>query len=312
VTREEILGTLRATPDRVEAAARGLSPDQLARRPKEREWSMGEILHHLLVGERDVILPRLQRILRENSPVFRSSAPSRTGFAAAPAPGDFAEDLSAFRRVRGKTLAFLEGLADGDWQRTGTTPTRGTLTIEAYARYLAEHDLEHLAQLGETSRRAVEGRTIVYPTFPVAVHVFLLRGEEVLLLRRANTGYEDGRLSVVAGHVEPGETVTRAATRETREEVGLELSRERLRVVGVMHRKSRDERVDFFLAYPIGSERPENREPEKCSELVWARLSRLPADTVPYVRAAIENFQNRVWFQEFGWDDGGGRRSSDD
>ena len=150
MTREEILATLRATPNRVEASTRGLSPEQRARRPNEGEWSIGEILHHLLIGERDVILPRLRRILREDSPVFPSSAPSRTGFAAQPAPGDFAEDLSAFRRVRSQTLAFLDGLGGGDWQRTGTTPTRGTLTIEAYAQYLAEHDLEHLAQLRET------------------------------------------------------------------------------------------------------------------------------------------------------------------
>jgi 8-oxo-dGTP diphosphatase len=77
--------------------------------------------------------------------------------------------------------------------------------------------------------------------FPVAVHVFLLRREEVLLLRRCDTGFEDGKLSVVAGHIEPGEPVTQAALRETREEVGLTLSPERLRVVGVMHRKSREE-----------------------------------------------------------------------
>jgi len=163
VTREEILDTLRATPDRVEASARGLSPEQLARRPKEGEWSIGEILRHLLIGERDVILPRLRRMLWEDSPVFPSSAPSRTGFAEAPAPGDFAEDLSHFHRVRGQTLTFLEGLGGGDWQRTGTTPTRGTLTIEAYARYLAEHDLEHLAQLRETRPTAVTGLRLKAP-----------------------------------------------------------------------------------------------------------------------------------------------------
>ena len=78
MTREEILDTLRATPDRVEAFARGLSPEQLGRRRKEGEWSMGEILHHLLIGERDVILPRLRRVLREDSPVFPSSVPIRT------------------------------------------------------------------------------------------------------------------------------------------------------------------------------------------------------------------------------------------
>ena len=138
----------------------------------------------------------------------------------------------------------------------------------------------------------------------MAVHVLLLRDEEVLLLRRGNTGYEDGKLSVVAGHVEPGESVTQAAVREALEEVGIELSHDRLRVVGVIHRRSEEERVDFFLAYPLGrdGEEPENREPGKCSELVWANLGSLPEDTIPYVRAGIENFRSGRWFQEFGWE----------
>ena len=69
-----------------------------------------------------------------------------------------------------------------------------------------------------------------------------------------------------------------------------------------MHRRSKDARVDFFLACWLGSEAPQNREPERCSQLVWARLSSLPDDTIPYVRTAMENFQNRIWFQEFGWE----------
>ena len=142
----------------------------------------------------------------------------------------------------------------------------------------------------------------MHPTFPVAVHVLFLRGDEVLLIRRLDTGYEDGKLSVVAGHVEPGETVTRAAVRESREEVGLTLAPDRLRVVGVMHRKSADERIDFFLSYPLDGEVPRNVEAEKCSELVWATRSALPDDTIPYVRAAIERFDERRWFQEFGWE----------
>ena len=82
------------------------------------------------------------------------------------------------------------------------------------------------------------------------------------------------------------------------------LSPDRLRVVGVMHRKSDHERIDFFLAYRLegGDAEPENREPDKCSELSWSTLTRLPDDTIPYVRAGIENFRRGVWFQEFGWD----------
>ena len=111
------------------------------------------------------------------------------------------------------------------------------------------------------------------------------------------------RLERVAGHVDPGESVTRAALREIGEEVGLGLAPERLRVVGVMHRKSDDERVDFFLACELdGEEAPRNREPGKCSELVWACLVDLPADTIPYVRAALVSYRRGVWFEEFGWE----------
>ena len=144
---------------------------------------------------------------------------------------------------------------------------------------------------------------MAYPRFPVAVHVLLLRRDAVLLLRRCNTGFEDGKLSVVAGHVEPGESVTQAALRETREEVGLALSPDALRVVGVMHRHSDEDRVDFFLACRLdeAAGQPRNREPGKCSELVWAEMNDLPADTISYVRAGIDDFRRGIWFHEFGW-----------
>ncbi len=137
--------------------------------------------------------------------------------------------------------------------------------------------------------------------YPVAVHVFLLRDDSVLLLRRSNTGFEDGRLSVVAGHVEPGESVTAAAIRETHEEVGIGLAASRLRAVGVMHRRSSEGRIDFFFASEIAGEQPRNAEPGKCSEILWAPIADPPSDTIPYVRAALANYREGRWFDTFGW-----------
>jgi 8-oxo-dGTP diphosphatase len=141
----------------------------------------------------------------------------------------------------------------------------------------------------------------MHTRFPVAVHIFLLRENHVLLLRRANTGYEDGNYSVVAGHLERGERVTQAAIREAYEEVGVHLCPPDLTVTGVMHRRSHDERIDFFLVATTWSGTVTNQEPDKCSELRWCALDTLPANTIPYVRAALTNVRQGVWFTEFGW-----------
>ena len=138
--------------------------------------------------------------------------------------------------------------------------------------------------------------------FPVTVHLLFLRGDQILIARRQNTGYRDGEYSVPAGHLDGGETVLAAGIREAREEVGLELGASDLEFAGVMHRLEDDERVDFFLRVRTWSGEPANTEPEKCDDLRWVNIESLPQNTVPYVRRALANHLNGRLFDEFGWD----------
>lgn len=137
---------------------------------------------------------------------------------------------------------------------------------------------------------------------PVAVHLFLIRQGRILLLRRFNTGYEDGNYSVIAGHLDGAETVLAAMCREAREEAGIELDPDAIRVVGVMHRISNDERIDFFILADQWSGEVRNLEPEKCDELRWMPVDRLPENTIPYIASAIETWRRGEWFSVFGWD----------
>ena len=88
---------------------------------------------------------------------------------------------------------------------------------------------------------------IMRATFPVTVHLFFFRENQILLLRRFNTGFRDGEYSVPAGHLDGGETVMQAAIREAQEEVGVQIMENDMSFSTVMHRMEGDERVDFFV-----------------------------------------------------------------
>ncbi|MFP4599031.1 MAG: NUDIX hydrolase [Persicimonas sp.] len=133
-----------------------------------------------------------------------------------------------------------------------------------------------------------------------AVHLFLIRGDEVLLSLRENTGYEDGNYSVVAGHLDGGEEVVEAAIREAREEAGIELAADDVDVVGIMHRNSGRERVDFFVGATRWNGSIVNCEPDKCGGLEWFALHDLPENMVEYVRVALEKFRQEQWFCSYG------------
>ncbi len=137
--------------------------------------------------------------------------------------------------------------------------------------------------------------------FPVTVHLLFLRGDQILLLRRFNTGYADGQYSVPAGHLDGDETVMAAAAREAEEEIGVRIEAGQIVFSSVMHRNEGDERVDFFVRVPAWNGEPVNAEPEKCDDLRWVDFQNLPENMVPYVRRAIQNDRAGVQFDEFGW-----------
>jgi len=136
---------------------------------------------------------------------------------------------------------------------------------------------------------------------PVAVHLFLMNQEQILMLRRYNTGFEDGNYSLVAGHLDGGETVIQAMIREAREEAGISISAENLEISLVMQRKSTVERIDYFLFCTKWNGEIQNMEPHKCDNIEWFPIDKLPANTIPYIREAISKYLAGEKFAIFGF-----------
>lgn len=135
---------------------------------------------------------------------------------------------------------------------------------------------------------------------PVGVHVVLEQADTVLLMRRAGTGFFDGQYSLPGGHVEPGESIRQTACREMWEEVGVALGPADLSYMGVVHRLSDSNRIDFFLRAVGWRGVPEIREHHKCDHLAWFPLGALPEGTVPYIRQAL-TMGTGPWMMELGW-----------
>ncbi len=139
-----------------------------------------------------------------------------------------------------------------------------------------------------------------------ASYLVLIKNSKILLLRRFNTGYEDGKYSLIAGHVDEGETFTQCIIREAEEEAGISLNSDDLRVVHLMHRNSglsaENERMDVFFIASSWKGEITNKEPHKCSDLSWFEIDNLPDNTIPHIKQAIECIKNNIYYSEYGWE----------
>ncbi len=156
---------------------------------------------------------------------------------------------------------------------------------------------------------SMPGQSSPVSRFTLATAVFLIvkRGNSLLMQRRNNTGHRDGLLGLPSGHKEEHESLTQAAIREAQEEIGIQLTPHNLKLVGIFERYSTSrEMLDFYFVVDQWQGEIENQEPQKCSELCWHHLGKLPEDAIDYVRDALQlihqnNFAPNGYF-EIGWE----------
>ena len=132
-------------------------------------------------------------------------------------------------------------------------------------------------------------------------YLFLIEDNKILLQRRFQTGFEDGKYGVPSGHLDGNETAREGCAREIKEEIGIDIEPDNLEMVHVMHRKSDDERIDFFMTTKSYTGEVTNCEPHKCDDLKWFELDSLPDNIVDYVKIAIENYRNDISYSEYGY-----------
>ena len=144
--RLEIIETLKHFPDRLEASIAGLPEGVLRYKPAETEWSIKELLGHLVYAE-EVWYRRLYQVWSLHDPVLMTfdDELAQASIERTYQTSDLRPIIEEIRAKRPRVVDLLVRAVD--WTRTGQWRGEGRRSLKQLAEVLLVHDAEHLAQI---------------------------------------------------------------------------------------------------------------------------------------------------------------------
>ena len=128
----------------------------------------------------------------------------------------------------------------------------------------------------------------------------IIRNEnnEILLQRRQGTKLWCGYLALPAGHIDKGENAYEVVIREAREELDIEIKVDDICDTFIVNRRNKSLLPYYDIYFEINNYKGTIKinETEKCSELVWCDINKLPCDMIDFEKQAIMNNFNGIKF----------------
>jgi HAD superfamily hydrolase (TIGR01549 family) len=130
-----------------------VKPHQWDQHPDPNEWSIIQVVCHLLESEQAVQQPRLKRILAEDNPFLVAPHSPPGPHEALPCDDDGLHAAQRFAQQRADTIEWLRTLRPHDWQRSARHSIFGLTTLLEMVHFTAQHDRLHLNQICQTLGR---------------------------------------------------------------------------------------------------------------------------------------------------------------
>ena len=119
----------------------------------------------------------------------------------------------------------------------------------------------------------------------------------ILLMKRMNTGFNDGEYELPGGHLEKGEDLFESMIREAKEELLIDLKKEDIKIIHLLHHYS-GERLNFIFETDGTNLNPKIGEKDKCSGLDWFKINDLPNETTDKVKQIISNIIDNKFYDK--------------
>jgi hypothetical protein len=149
-SRDQHIAALAQTHAALVALTAPQPDDALDFHPAPDEWSVREVLAHLVDDEMYVMRTRLERMVKEERPHLAPHDEQKWYAHRNTTRDQLAELLADFAVQRTASLGILTMLRESDWAREGYQPEYGTLTAETWLGQWAAHDMTHIQQIADT------------------------------------------------------------------------------------------------------------------------------------------------------------------
>ena len=142
-----IIERLSHNPTIVKSIVHGLTAEQARWKPSQKEWSILEIVNHMVDEEKDDFRTRLRLSIEEPNSRWPPIDPQGWAAERNYNERDFAESLSNWLHERERSIAWLENLEAPDWKSAGMHPKLGPMSAELVLANWLAHDLLHIRQM---------------------------------------------------------------------------------------------------------------------------------------------------------------------
>ena len=158
-TTEAILAVMKSTSAALEFFSRDFSAEQWHIRPQPGEWCFTEVICHLRDSDREIHLPRMERILAEQNVFVSAVNADEWSETRRYCEEDGPRALQGFTDSRIELIRKLENLTPLEWGSPARHAIFGPTTLKELMSFIVQHDRTHIQQALQTARSTEANRS---------------------------------------------------------------------------------------------------------------------------------------------------------
>jgi hypothetical protein len=146
-TPDQVAALLESAVATIRAEVEALSKPVCVWHPAEGEWSINEIIGHLIEAERRGFAGRIKILLASKDPQLEGWDQNEVARGRRDDMKPAAKLVAEFERMRAESVKLVRGLTAADLKRGGQHPKVGWLRVADLLQEWVHHDRNHIKQM---------------------------------------------------------------------------------------------------------------------------------------------------------------------